>query len=78
MSFCEYNEHLEEELHEVVNKAMSIYFTHVLPRRSYKTSFIKKKTDEQIKTLQKTIDYLRSLPHLTKELLNGIRFVIIC
>lgn len=62
MSFCITDEFAEEEIHEVVNKSMSIYFTHVLPRRSYKTSFIKKKTTEQIKILKNTINYLRSLP----------------
>ena len=57
-----YNEFLEEELHEIVSKSMSIYFTHVSPRRSYKTTFIKKKTTSEVETLKNTIDYLRSLP----------------
>ena len=55
-----YNENIEEEIYSVIQKANHIYFTSVMPRRSYKKTFIKPNIKKQ--RMHKQIDILRNIP----------------
>lgn len=55
-----YCEEIEEELHIVISEACKTYFTHVMPRRSYKTTFTREKQDKN--KLEKRLTELRSKP----------------
>ena len=46
-----YDEEIEEILYGVISVANRIYFTNILPRRSYKTTFVK---DQPLKRLMKS------------------------
>ena len=55
--FCE---EIEEELRLIVQKAISVYFSKVMPRRSYKNTFEKMRVNKD--KLTEIIEYLRSVP----------------
>jgi putative phage-type endonuclease len=57
-----YDEEIEEILYGVIAVANRIYFTNILPRRSYKTTFVKDQSSEKKKQLAEQIEYLRNLP----------------
>ena len=42
-----YNEELEEELRWVIQRACSLYFSTVIPRRSYKNTFEKPRVNKE-------------------------------
>ena len=55
-----YDEFIEEEIYGIIQRANKIYFTSVMPRRSYKKTFGKPRINKQFITQH--IDYLRNLP----------------
>ena len=57
-----YDEEIEEILYGVIAVANRIYFTNILPRRSYKNTFVKEQTSEKKAQLAEQIKYLRELP----------------
>lgn len=57
-----YDEKIEEIIHGVISVANRIYFTNIMPRRSYKTTFTKELTEEKRQELGSKIEYLRNLP----------------
>lgn len=57
-----YDEEIEEMIYSVISCANRIYFTSIMPRRSYKTTFVKDISDEKMERLTKQITYLRNLP----------------
>lgn len=58
---CEniYNEELEEDLREIVQKASRAYFSQVLPRRSYTKTFVKPRVHRE--KIGETIEKLRNV-----------------
>ena len=55
-----YNEELEAELRCIIERACSLYFSTVIPRRSYKNTFEKPRVNKE--KIQRTVDFLRSVP----------------
>ena len=55
-----YNDELEEELYVIIQKVCRHYFSNVIPRRSYKSTFEKNRVN--ITKLTSTIDKLRNVP----------------
>ncbi len=58
-----YNIHDEdflEELGDIIEKAMNLFYRHVAPRRSYPTTFIR--TKPNIEIMRKKIEYLQAIP----------------
>jgi hypothetical protein len=55
-----YNEELEEDLRIIAQRASSIYFSTVLPRRSYKKSFDKPHVNKE--KITEIIEFLRKVP----------------
>lgn len=54
-----YNEEIEEEIYLAIQKASKIYFTTVMPRRSYSKSFIRPLKNKE--KIAKTIEKLRNV-----------------
>lgn len=55
-----YNDEIEEEMLVIIQKACRLYFTKVMPRRSYSRTFYKPRVSkEKIRT---TIEFLRNVP----------------
>ena len=55
-----YSEELEEELYVIIQKACRHYFSHVMPRRSYKNTFVKPRVN--VKKITLIIERLRNVP----------------
>lgn len=55
-----YSEEVEEEIYIILSQACKTYFTHVIPRRSYKTTFTC--SHQNKKKIEKRINELRSKP----------------
>lgn len=55
-----YNEFIEEEIHAIIQKANKIYFTSIIPRRSYRKTFDKPRIN--MKVIENQIEYLRNIP----------------
>ena len=57
-----YNEDIEDNIYLYTQLCLNIYFSKVIPRRSYKNTFVKKITNRQIQYLKKRINYLSNVP----------------
>ena len=55
-----YDEEIEEELRIAIQKSTSIFFSTVMPRRSYKTTFDKPRVNKN--KISTVIEYLRKVP----------------
>jgi len=55
-----YDQNIEEELYLVISECCKTYFTHILPRRSYKSSFTRNSIN--VKRIDKRLDELRAKP----------------
>ena len=55
-----YNENIEEELYLIISQSCSTYFTHIIPRRSYKFSFTKEKISKS--SIEKRLKILKEKP----------------
>ena len=55
-----YDNHLHALIHKSIMKALNIYYKHVMPRRSYSTTFITKQKNTL--KLTKQLNYLRNIP----------------
>jgi putative phage-type endonuclease len=55
-----YNNYIEEEFHVIIQKACRLYFTKVLPRRSYTRTFFKNRINKE--KLSGIIEHLRNVP----------------
>jgi putative phage-type endonuclease len=55
-----YNDEIEEDLLVIIQKACRLYFTKVLPRRSYSRTFYKPRVNKD--KIQETIERLRNVP----------------
>ena len=51
---------IREEIHEIIQKAMNLFYRHIAPERSSGDTFIRIKPNKEI--LRKKIEYLRSIP----------------
>ena len=49
-----------DDLSDIVNTAMNVFYKHIAPKRSYETSFIRVKPD--IKKMTYKIQYLKNIP----------------
>lgn len=56
-----HNYNIEDELHQILNEAFHIIFTTLVPRRSYKKTFIRKKIFN-LTTIQNKILHIKSKP----------------
>ena len=59
-SCCLYNNYIEEEFYVMIQKACRLYFTKVVPRRSYTRTFFKNRVNKE--KLSGIIEYLRNVP----------------
>ena len=57
-----YNETIEENINLYIQLCFNIYFSKIIPRRSYKTTFVKKITNSQSQYIKKRIEYLSTVP----------------
>ena len=57
-----YNETIEENINLYIQVCFNIYFSKIIPRRSYKTTFVKKITNSQFQYIKKRIEYLSAVP----------------
>ena len=57
-----YDDNTEYELYDIIVKANRVYFTTMMPRRSYRGTFTKPLSAGQIAKLEARIAYLRELP----------------
>jgi putative phage-type endonuclease len=55
-----YDDVLEEQLREAIQKAVSFYFSNTIPRRSYSRTFEKPRVN--VEKISQIIDFLRSVP----------------
>lgn len=60
--FADKYEELEHFIMSVVESAMSLFYKHVAPRRSHKTSFVRKTIIKNTAKLDEQILYLRTVP----------------
>ena len=55
-----YNDEIEEDLLVIIQKACRLYFTKVLPRRSYSRTFYKPRVNKD--KIQEAIERVRNVP----------------
>jgi len=71
-----YSFSIEDELINIIKKALKIYYTYINPPRSYDKTFIRKSINKN--KMKNKIDYLKIYLNQIKELMTGIFFDIIC
>ena len=57
---CIYDYNIRQEIEEIVSDAFSFYYSNISPKRSYKTTFIRKKCN--FNKLNPKIEYLKNVP----------------